>query len=136
MAKHRSGKGKARTSDGGGEPPEKFDQSDEETPPTWLSHATARYEQRQQGYANLIAGARDAVARDKEQLSNMLSKSEPSDDDEPPPPPIFDDAAKAYQERQKSLGDMFSDALKAKQQEREALSQMFGSRVGKKPPRR
>lgn len=137
MGKHRSNRSpKGPTPKE--EPAEKFGgESDEDAPPAWLTKASERYEQRQQGYANLLAGAKDAVERDKERLSSMLARNtEPSEDDEPPPPPIFDEAARAYQERQKSLGGMFSDAIKAKQQERDALSQMFGSRPGKKPPRR
>lgn len=135
MARHHFDKsGKDRPKDS--EPAEKYGDEDEGQVPSWLSQATERYEKRQQGYESLIAGARDAVAKDKAELSGMLRKGEPDEEAAPPPPPIFDEAAQAYQERQKSLGSMFDDAVKARQRERDALSQMFGPRPGKKPPRR
>lgn len=116
------------------------DDNTDEAPPAWLQRATERYERRQEGYASLLAGAREAVEKDKEQLSTLLQKNKAADADKegspPAPPPIFDEAARAYQERQKSLGGLFSDAVKAKQQEREALSKMFGDRPARKPPRR
>lgn len=120
------------------EPAEKYDAEAEDAPPSWLSRASERFEQRQQGYASLFAGAKEAVEKDKQRLSTFLDKTRVDDDEEeaPPPPPIFDEAARAYEERQKSLGGLFSDAVKAKQQEREALSKMFGERPAKKPPRR
>lgn len=135
MARHhsdKSGKNRPKAS----EPAEKYGEEGADDMPSWLSRAADRYEKRQQGYESLLSGARDALAKDKAELSEMLRKSEPGEDEAPPPPPIFDEAAQAYQERQKSLGSMFDDAVRARQREREALSQMFGPRTGKKPPRR
>ena len=135
MARHRSDKSR-KDRPAPSEPSEKFGEEGGDEAPSWLSRAAERYEQRQQGYASLVAGARESVAKDKEDLAGLLRKSEPSEEEEPPAPAIFDDAARDYRERQKSLGSMFDDALQARQRERDALSQMFGPRSGKKPPRR
>lgn len=133
MSRHRSGKSNKGRSPKG-EPAEKYGEEGPAEEPSWLSRAAQAYEQRQQGYASLIAGAREAVQREKDELSTMLAKDEP--EEAAPPLTIFGDAQRAYQERQKSLGAMFDDAIKSRQQERDALTQMFGSRPGKKPPRR
>lgn len=119
------------------EPAEKMGDEEEEAP-AWLRKAAERHEQRQQKYAAIFDGAKDAVQKDKEKLSGLLqSKAFQSEETEPEEaaPDIFGAAAREYQERQKSLGGIFGDAMKAKQQEKEALSKMFGDRP-KKGPRR
>jgi len=135
----RSQSARPRQTDSNGspaEPTEKFDPdaASAPEPPTWLRRAADRYEQRQQQYASLLGEARHAVEQEKQELSTFFTTPGPEGDSaaetEPPPPAIFDEAARAYQERQKSLGSLFSEAVQAKQQEREALKNLFGRPPG------
>lgn len=135
MARHRSDRSK-RERPTPAEPAEKFGEEAADDEPAWIQQASARYEARQQRYADMLSGARASLEKNKEGLADLLRSQTTDEEETPPPPPIFDEAARAYQERQKSLGSMFEDAIQARQRERDALTQMFGPRAGKKPPRR
>lgn len=122
-SKSSKGPGKERP-----EPEKPESEEEEEAPPAWLKKAAERHDQRQKHYASIFEGAKEAVQKGKEELSGMLKRvGDQHKEEEPdePAPSLFNDAAKAWQDRQQSLGSIFGDAVKAKQAEKDALMKMF-----------
>ena len=107
---------------------------DAEGTPAWIERAASRHEAQQQRLAHMFDGARDAVQHKKQSASDLFAGLADEPDDEVPQLSIFDEAAQAYEQRQRQLGSMFGDAVRSKEQERASLQQMFGDRPGK--PRR
>ena len=101
---------------------------EDEAPPAWLKKAAEQQERRQKQYASIFDNARDAVAKEKEDLSGLLKRVEAANEEEESreeAPSLFNDAAQAWQERQKSLGSLFGDAIKAREAEKDRLLKMF-----------
>jgi hypothetical protein len=107
----------------------------DDQPPAWLERAASRHEARQQQLASMFDGARDSVSRKKAEAGGLFDALEDEADDAAPKVTLFDEAAQAYEQRQRQLGSMFGDAVRSRDEERAALQKMFGDRPQRGPRR-